>query len=113
MDVSDVPRKGEYGDPTQRCAWCGKPVDYFDRCLWGGTCRRNYCSLSCRAAGDYYCNIGLSICITPIALTFGVWFLQHHLTDGRLFSFIALLGIFVSWGWGVVVYGYAIRKQNP
>ncbi|MFW9832380.1 MAG: hypothetical protein ACFFEK_00130 [Candidatus Thorarchaeota archaeon] len=71
----EYPRRGRYGDTTQRCAWCGNPTNYGDRICVGGLFRRNYCSFTCRAAGDYYCFIAIGI-IYPLFLVYSIWVFQ-------------------------------------
>lgn len=67
--------RGRYGDPTQRCAWCGKPTTYSDRMCIGGFFRRNYCSRSCQAAGDFYPNLAIAI-IYPLIVLVIIWSIQ-------------------------------------
>ncbi len=52
-----MPRRGEFGDTTQRCAYCGKPQTTW---LWSNW-RARYCSHRCLAADTYYCN-GAGLC---------------------------------------------------
>jgi hypothetical protein len=63
------PRRGQYGDTAQRCAWCGKPTSYLERATVGGFLERNYCSYACMAAGDYYCIIAAAV-VYPILMFF-------------------------------------------
>ncbi|MGY5872878.1 MAG: hypothetical protein RTV72_11575 [Candidatus Thorarchaeota archaeon] len=71
----DYPRQGRYGDTTQRCAWCGRPTTYGDRCCTGGLFRRNYCSHTCRSAGDFYPNLVLAI-FYPLVIILILWSYQ-------------------------------------
>lgn len=74
-DSPEYPRRGRYGDTTQRCAWCGKPTTYGDRICTGGMFRRNYCSLSCRAAGDYFPFLAMAI-LWPLFVFTILWLFQ-------------------------------------
>ncbi|MFW9844303.1 MAG: hypothetical protein ACFFEV_06995 [Candidatus Thorarchaeota archaeon] len=63
------PRRGQYGDTTQRCAWCGKATTYGQRACVGGAFERNYCSYSCMAAGDLYVLATIAV-IFPLVMFF-------------------------------------------
>jgi hypothetical protein len=65
---SGYSRRGRYGNPTQRCAWCGKPTSWIQRSYWGGSFERHYCSFSCRAAGDFYITTAIAIAIPVVAV---------------------------------------------
>ena len=101
--------RGRYGDTTQRCAWCGKPTDYGDRCCVGGVFRRNYCSFTCRAAGDYYPFIVIAVFFSIIA-TFSIWSYQPSPTS--LFILIYLVGLPALCLWSCVCCGKSERKGS-
>ncbi|MGY5860682.1 MAG: hypothetical protein RTU63_15040, partial [Candidatus Thorarchaeota archaeon] len=63
------PRRGQYGDTAQRCAWCGIETTYAQRAMVGGSFRRNYCSYSCSAAGDLYISL-FGALVLPIVIFF-------------------------------------------
>jgi len=58
-----MPHRGEYGDTTQRCAYCGKPHTSF---IWSTRYAR-YCSLRCLAADTHMCNAGCLCCLIPFS----------------------------------------------
>jgi len=58
-----VPQRGEYGDTTQRCAYCRKPHTSY---LWSSRNAR-YCSHRCLAADMYMCNAGCLCCLIPFS----------------------------------------------
>ncbi|MBD3157315.1 MAG: hypothetical protein GF309_00875 [Candidatus Lokiarchaeota archaeon] len=80
---SEYPRRGEYGDPTRRCQWCGKPIDS----IFG---RKSYCSSECRAADRY-----------EIFVFFGVSLLIFAV----LFTLFPLLGVALIPGFSLLVVG--------
>jgi hypothetical protein len=53
----EPPRKGEYGDTTRRCAWCGRKYDSVIP-------SKRYCSAECSAADNYTANLSVGICVT-------------------------------------------------
>lgn len=81
-----MPQRGEYGDPTPRCAYCGKPeVNVF----WSSL-RRHYCSHRCMAAGEYQCYLICSFCTVPIAVLFGMGIILGFLTNPQSIDFNTL-----------------------
>ena len=58
-------RRGEYGDTTQRCAFCGKPHTTW---IWNSYQGR-YCSFRCYAADTWLCNSLCLCCLIPISFT--------------------------------------------
>ena len=72
-----MPRRGEYGDPTPRCAYCGKPEI---KPIWSNF-RKQYCSHKCMAAGEYHMNLICGICFVPIALLMSMGFVLGLVMD--------------------------------
>ena len=61
------PRRGEHGDPTPVCEWCGKRVDLPRAWREHGT----YCSTECQAAdrrGYYICSLVCSLVFLIVSL---------------------------------------------
>lgn len=111
MGYEDRPRQGEYGDTTQRCAWCGRPTDDLSRCLYSGPLN-HYCSFSCKAAGDYKWHIGCSFCVTFVFITLTLIALQLTGIDPRIVSQLLPFGVVAAIGWGLVIYGYWMRRDD-
>ena len=84
-----MPRRGEYGDPTPRCAYCGIPET---KVMWSSF-RRHYCSHKCMAAGEYHCNFLCSLCIVPIAVLFNIGIIYGFLRNPQT---IDINNIFIS-----------------
>ncbi len=109
------PRKGEYGDSTPRCLWCGRRV-YGELSSQSST----YCSFECSAAGSYYLNIfALSFMgiLTVIAVLstvqFGILNPNPLTSSWPLLSIAAIiLGIFVLYLIVTLRLGYRIRKED-
>ena len=59
-----MPQRGEDGDTTQRCAYCGKPETTW---VWSNRNGR-YCSHRCYAADNYLCNSCFLCCLIPFSL---------------------------------------------
>ncbi len=115
-ESSEYPRRGKYGDPTPRCAWCGKPVDFGTRCCIGGSFNRYYCSYSCRAAGDFYVNGACSGIMIIALMIFLVWMSQVIPTSstfaGLLVFFLALFTMCGLPTWSCLILGYIERKKE-
>ena len=90
------PERGRYGDTTQRCAWCGKPTSYGDRFCVGGMFRRNYCSFTCRAAGDFYPIVGIAI-IWSIVTIFISGFYQASPSNLFILIYLGVLPTICLW----------------
>lgn len=106
-DEAEYPRRGRYGDTTQRCAWCGKPTTYGDRFCVGGMFRRNYCSFTCRGAGDYYSLIALALIWSMIMMSF-VWLLPDFFSKTFLVIYMGVLPTLCLWSW--VLCGRSERR---
>ncbi len=100
------PRRGQYGDTAQRCAWCGKPTNYLERAFVGGFLRKNYCSYACMAAGDYYWYIGIAV-IFPILVLF-----VSSLGSLSLASILLFVGFIEFILLMCVCLGHSVRRTN-
>ncbi|TFF95929.1 hypothetical protein EU546_02395 [Candidatus Thorarchaeota archaeon] len=113
-DTSEYPKRGRYGDPTQRCAWCGRETDWIERHFFAGSFRRNYCSFSCRAAGDLYVDIAILV-VLLIILQFPIGFIlslpgaDHLLLIGWLF---VIAGPFLLCLIASIVVGVRERRRE-
>jgi hypothetical protein len=87
-----MPRRGEYGDPTPRCAYCGKPEV---KVIWSGY-RQHYCSFDCMAADQYHCSFLCSLCIAPISILMSVGIFYSYATNPLAIegSYIPLIALF-------------------
>ena len=111
-----MPRRGEYGDTTQRCAFCGKPHTSW---IWHSYQGR-YCSFRCCAADTWGCNSFCLCCLIPFSFTMYMATLNvisgTYNGYGFMDSSSAIgLAIFV---WGLTaIYGYIIyigyTTDNP
>ena len=68
---SIMPRKGEYGDTTQRCAYCGKPEVSWFWSISSPLINRHYCSLECSSKGNQFVNLVCSFCVLPVSILLG------------------------------------------
>ena len=106
-------RKGEYGDTTQRCAYCGKPEVSWSSSISSPFINRHYCSLECSARDNQSLNLGCSLCILPVSviLSVGLVFdlLSQNRVDGAyltLYSLVLLLQI-------IMVYHVYVGRTTP
>jgi hypothetical protein len=100
-------RYGEHGDPTPRCAYCGKPEI---KVIWSGP-RRHYCSHKCMSAGEYPITLICVLCVVPMAGLMTTGFLIGLLSDPfaidsiyvfmvSFFDFFALFSMYTLYrGW--------------
>ncbi|MBN2229515.1 MAG: hypothetical protein JW779_07945 [Candidatus Thorarchaeota archaeon] len=88
------PRRGAYGDTTQRCAWCGQLTTFEQRAYVGGAFRRNYCSYYCMAAGDFVVNTIIAVVVSIIVVGLIAWLtvypLENPANNSNLISAILL-----------------------
>ncbi|TFF91123.1 hypothetical protein EU545_05495 [Candidatus Thorarchaeota archaeon] len=100
------PRRGEYGDPSRRCAWCGKRFES----IW--TTQR-YCSWECAAADKYTEHICLAGCLTSF-LVFSVvlLFLFPSLLPGNLSGTLLAISITLWCTIGLCVF-YRLWLARP
>jgi hypothetical protein len=63
-------REGQYGDPTPRCSYCGKPKVSWLWSVRSPLVTRYYCSYTCAAKGQYEWNLACAGCTIPCTFIF-------------------------------------------
>lgn len=109
---SEYPQRGQYGDTTLRCAWCGKETTYLQRACFGGS-NRCYCSYSCSAAGSFYSNI---VCATFLLIL--IYFLlviaptnpNAYVAPSEIIIFF--LGVPELLLFAYIYRGYTVRRES-
>lgn len=116
---SEYPKRGRYGDPTQRCAWCGKPISQGSLCFGRGWSGNRYCSVSCKATGDYYLNIVCAISLSIIPWIFYISMIQiaevvslSFMAPSYFAVFFLMFLICTIPSWYCVILGYNERKKE-
>lgn len=113
-----MPRRGEYGDTTQHCAYCGKPESTY---VWSNRLGR-YCSHRCYAADNYLCNSAFLCCLIPFSYMMYIAILNLAASNANINSFffdpasVVVIAIMV-WSFTVIcsysVYiGYSTDRAN-
>ncbi|MFX1261925.1 MAG: hypothetical protein ACFFAZ_07560 [Promethearchaeota archaeon] len=99
-----MPRRGEYGDTTQRCAYCGKPEVSWFWSINSLFVNRHYCSLECAARDNRSQNLACSLCILPFTALLSVGFVVgiglHNPIDVSFFmmyGFVLLFQILMAY----------------
>ena len=110
---SIMPRKGEYGYTTQRCAYCGKPEVSRFSSISSPFINRHYCSLECSAKDNQSLNLGCSLCILPVSiiLSVGLIFdlLSQNRVDGTYLTLYSLILLFQI----IMVYQVYVGRTTP
>ena len=104
------PRKGEFGQPTYRCRWCGIEVDHSPDVFLIG----NFCSFSCHAAHG----ANLYVCLSIMFASFAILTLDAVLTYGLMMNSLVIIlpvsfGLLTVWSLAGVFYGKKLRKETP
>ncbi len=107
-------RKGQYGDTTQRCAYCGKPEVSWMWSIRSPFINRHYCSLECSARDNQSLNLGCCLCLmVPTTALTGILVMdlisQNQISGSvlLLYSLVLLVQIIV------VYYVYVGRRPLP
>ncbi|MFX1368010.1 MAG: hypothetical protein ACFFAY_05375 [Promethearchaeota archaeon] len=87
-------RRGKYGDPTQRCAYCGKPEVSWIWSISSPFRNVHYCSLECSARDNQYGNLGCTLCLLPMTAIFSVGIANSLISEIQIrWEFIVIYGI--------------------
>ncbi|MGY5859199.1 MAG: hypothetical protein RTU63_07510 [Candidatus Thorarchaeota archaeon] len=110
MSTHRHPRKGEFGQPSFKCRYCGKEREYDpDYWLIG-----SFCSFSCHAAHGLYVYACFSIMFTNITFLTLILVLRYSLAltfgPAILTIVFALLTVLSLAG---VAIGHRVRKETP
>ena len=85
-----VSKRGEYGDITQRCAYCGKPEVSWLWSISSPFADRHYCSLECAARDNQTINLWCALCVLQITLLLSIG-LAHDIIIQNLIDSVYIL----------------------
>ncbi|TFF95658.1 hypothetical protein EU546_02885 [Candidatus Thorarchaeota archaeon] len=111
-----MPERGEYGDTTQRCAYCGRAKVSWFWSVNSFTKTANYCSLECSARDNKTHHLMCALCVLPvtIVMSLGVFsaLIQQIPVDPTLvILYGAVLFFQISIGYAVYV-GYRPAERG-
>jgi len=111
-----MPRRGEYGDTTQHCAYCGKPETSW---MWSNW-RNRYCSFRCNAADTYLLNTLFLCCLIPFSFLMFMGLLNFIAGNSNFYNFnqssVLVVSIVVWVFTGLCIYsvyiGYTTARET-